>query len=71
MKEGDVVMFKPEGRYGKWFGGKLGTIERVTYNKDGKLYVRVRWLAPVKYFDDYTPVSSFSADKFALFDGVR
>ena len=69
MKIGDIVMFKPEGTYAKWFGGQLGTIERTTYNKEGKLYFRVRWLTPVRYFDDYAPVSSFSADHFMLFDG--
>ena len=71
MKEGDIVMFKPEGTYAKWFGGKLGTIVRITYNKTGKLYYRIHWLEPVLYHDDYTNFSSFSADKFELFDGDR
>ncbi len=71
MKQGDVVMFKPEGTYAKWFGGKLATIVRCTYNKKGKLYFRVRWLAPVRYFDEFTSISSFAADKFVLFDGDK
>ena len=71
MKEGDIVMFKPEGTQAKWFGGKLGTIVRITYNKEGKLYYRIHWLEPVLYYNDYTNFSSFSADKFELFDGGR
>jgi len=70
-KVGDIVMFKPTGKYGKWFGGKLGTIERISYSKNGKLYFRVRWLEPVKYYDEYTPWSEFQADRFEIWDGGR
>jgi hypothetical protein len=71
VKIGDIVMFKPEGRYAKWFGGRLGVVEITTYNKAGDLYFRVRWLEPVQYFDGFAPISSFSADKFVVFDGGR
>ena len=71
VKIGDIVMFKPEGRYAKWFGGRLGVVEITTYNKAGDLYLRVRWIEPVKYHGRTAPVSSFSADKFLVFDGGR
>ncbi len=73
MGIGDVVMFKPEGRYGKWFGGKLATIIKEKKNSKGKLYYRVCWITPVLYHGDYATMSSFSADHFALFStgGLR
>ena len=57
MQVGDLVMFKPEGRYAKWFGGHFANVESVSYAKDGKLHCRVRWLKPVKYFDSFSTIS--------------
>ena len=71
MKEGDLVMFKPEGTYAKSFGGKLAIVESCSYAKDGKLHCRVRWIQPVKYFDKYSTISDFAADRFEIFDGGR
>ena len=71
MKIGDVVMFKPEGHYSKWFGAHLAVVQSCSYNRDGKLYCRVKWIHPVKYFDGYSTISDFCADKFEVFDGGR
>ena len=54
MNVGNLVMFKPEGQYAKWFGGQLGVVESVSYAADGNLHCRVKWLTPVKYFDKTT-----------------
>jgi hypothetical protein len=62
---GDMVMFDPEGgRYAKYFGGSMATIESISYASDGKLHFRVRWLKPVPYFGKMATISDFSADKF-------
>lgn len=68
MDVGNIVMFKPEGTYAKWFGGQLGTVESARYNKKGELYLRVRWMSPVKYHDKYASFSHFAAANFVLFD---
>ena len=62
---GDVVIFKPEGRYSKYFGGRLAIIEHMAYGSDGKLHCRVRWLEPVNYFGRVATVSDFSLDRFS------
>ena len=68
MKVGDLVMFKPEGNYAKWFGGEFAEVESCKYNSDGKLHCRVRWLRPVPYFDKHATISDFGADKFVVYD---
>jgi len=67
VKVGDLVMFKPEGSYAKWFGGKFGKVESCSYAKDGKLHCRVRWLQPVPYFDKFATVSDFGANRFEVY----
>jgi len=70
MKVGDLVMFVDEGSYAKWFYGQMATVESYTARaSDGKAHCRVKWLNPVKYFDKYTCVSDFSADKFEVCGG--
>jgi len=71
MKAGDLVMFKPEGTYAKWFAGKFGIIESLVYSKNGRLYFRVKWLQPVKYGTRNTPFSDFAADRFEVFSESR
>ena len=69
MKVGDLVKFIDEGTYAKWFLYQLGRVESVSGGTDGtraKVYCRVRWLFPVKYFNRYTQISDFSADKFEV-----
>ena len=61
MKVGDVVMFIDEGRYAKWFYGKLGVVEKSTPEKKS---CRVRWIEPVLYHERYATVSDFGWDKF-------
>ena len=64
MKVGDAVMFKPEGTYAEWFGGRLAVIESATYADDGKLYFRVKWIEPVLYFGKMTTISDFCSERF-------
>ena len=66
MITGDLVMFKPEGEYGKWFGGKMAIVTHMSFGSDGKNHCRVKWLNPVKYFEGYATVSDFSCDKFEI-----
>ena len=66
MEINDLVMFKPEGVYAEWFGGKMAIVENVSYCNDGKLHCRVRWLQPVMYFDRCTSVSDFAAERFEV-----
>lgn len=61
MYVGDVVMFVDEGRYAKWFYGKIGIVERSTPDRKS---CRVRWIEPVLYHENYTTVSDFGWDKF-------
>ncbi|HIK67451.1 MAG TPA: hypothetical protein EYF95_05725 [Flavobacteriales bacterium] len=65
MCVGDIVMFIDEGRYAKWFYGKLGIVEQSTERTRS---CRVRWLNPVKYFDSYTPISDFG---WKYFEGYQ
>ena len=64
MKVGDTVMFKPEGRYAKWFGGKIAVVERARINSKGELHLAVAWLHPVPYFDSLARHSHFKATNF-------
>jgi len=67
MNIGDIVMFDDYGRYAKWFFGRFARIVHYTpKGADGRPYCRVEWLTPVKYHDQLTTVSDFSADKFTV-----
>tara|TARA_A100000164_G_C21664697_1_gene656653 strand:- start:278 stop:523 length:246 start_codon:yes stop_codon:yes gene_type:complete len=66
LNVGDLVMFKPEGTYGKWFGGKFAKVTHCSYGSDGKYHCRVKWLNPVLYFDRFATVSDFGQDNFIL-----
>lgn len=66
MKKGDIVMFVDNGRYAKWFWGKLGIAENVVVNHEGKEHCRVKWIEPVKYFDRFAKVSSFKSSSFMI-----
>ena len=66
MKVGDVVMFIDDGRYAKWFWGKLGIAENVVINSGGEEHCRVKWIEPVKYFDRFASVSSFRTSNFMI-----
>ncbi len=61
MQVGEVVMFVGQGRYAKWFYGKLGICEKTTPKKKS---CRVRWLEPVLYHGKYTSVSDFMWKNF-------
>ena len=71
MKIGDVVMFIDEGTYAKWFFGQIATVEVYRINSKGEPYCKVRWLQPVPYHGKLATVSSFSADKFEVFNEGR
>ena len=67
MKVGDAVMFTCKGTYSKWFYGQLAIVESYTEKgSDGKAHCRVRWMNPVRYFDRFTTMSDFCADKFEV-----
>lgn len=67
MEIGNIVMFTDKGTYAKYFFGQLAeVISRSISKSTGKEHVRVKWNAPVKYYDSYATVSDFSADKFTL-----
>lgn len=68
MKIGDIVMFKPEGRYAKWFAGEIGVIKNISVSKSGEKHCRVEWLQPVPYFGKFTSVSDFP---LKCFDGAK
>ena len=61
MHAGDVVMFVDEGRYAKWFYGKIGVVEKSSPEKKS---CRVRWLEPVLYHGRHTSVSDFGWSRF-------
>ena len=65
MKVGDIVMFTDEGRYAKWFYGRLAVCEASTPEKKS---CRVRWLEPVLYYGKYTSVSDFAWARFDSYD---
>jgi hypothetical protein len=70
MKIGDLVMFNDEGRYAKWFYGRLAIAESVSQSKtSGKWHCRVKWLEPVKYHDRHTTVSDFAVSHFEVQHG--
>ena len=64
MKPGDTVMFKPEGRYAKWFGGRIAVVESAKVNSKGELHLAVAWLHPVEYFGKLASHSHFKATNF-------
>ena len=69
MKVGDLVMWTGEGRYARWFFGRLATVTRYTSAADAQndhAHCRVKWVDPVKYHDRYTSVSDFRADNFEV-----
>jgi hypothetical protein len=67
MEIGNIVMFTDEGNYAKYFFGQLAEIVSSSISKStGKEHVRVKWHSPVRYFDRYSTISDFSADKFTL-----
>jgi len=67
MKVGDLVIFKDDGIYAKWFRGKIGFVTGYTAcGGDGKAHCRVRWTHPVEYFDRYTTTSDFAACNFKV-----
>ena len=66
MKIGDLVMFKPSGRYAEWFGGHIATVKSVSRSRSGELHCRVVWMKPVKYYNSYTPMSDFAASRFDI-----
>ncbi len=66
MRAGEVVMFVDEGRYAKWFFGKIGVVEKSTPSKRS---CRVRWLDPVLYHGKYTSVSDFAWKNFDGYQG--
>jgi hypothetical protein len=67
MNIGNIVMFTSNGRYAKYFFGQLAEVVSNSISKTtGKEHVRVKWYLPVKYYDNYTTISDFSADKFTL-----
>lgn len=71
MKVNDLVMFKPEGTYAKWFGGKFAKVESISVGSDGKNHCQVKWISPVKYFNNFVTKSHFSCDKFEVSHGNR
>ena len=68
MKIGDIVMFVDNGRYAKWFYGKLGEVTNYTAvaKSDGLPHCAVRWLQPVEYHGRYTSKSHFKASCFEV-----
>jgi len=66
MKVGDLVMFKDDGTYAKWFRGKIAFVVKV-----GKGHCRVRWIHPVVYFDGFATVSDFSVRNFEVLNESR
>jgi hypothetical protein len=73
MKVGDLAMFIDEGRYAKWFYGRLGIVENTTAppNSSQRGSCRIRWLEPVRYFDGYATVSDFGWDMFEIYNETR
>ena len=74
MKVGDLVMFNDiTNRYASWFYGQFGIVATYTAigRIDGKASCRVRWLTPVKYYQNYTRYSDFSASNFEVYSEDR
>ena len=71
VKVGDLVRFIDEGTYSKWFFSRYARVESITYDACGKGYCRVKWLWPVKYFQQMATISDFSADKFEVCNESR
>jgi len=68
MKVGDLVRFTDKGTYSKWFYCRYAKIESVS---KCKAHLRVRWIFPVKYYDRWTTISDFGADKFEVINEGR
>jgi len=66
MEVGDLVTFIDEGRYAKWFFGKLAVVENVSINVKGEKHCRVKWLHPVEYHGRWTDFSDFNSNKFKV-----
>jgi hypothetical protein len=67
MEIGNIVMFTDDGTYAKYFFGQLAEVVSSSISKSsGKEHVRVKWKFPVKYFDKYSTISDFEANKFTL-----
>ena len=67
MKVGDLVIFKDDGIYAKWFRGKIGFVSSFTARgADGNAHCRVRWIHPVLYHDRHTTTSDFAAHNFEV-----
>jgi hypothetical protein len=66
MKVGDLVTFTDEGRYAKWFFGRMAIVKRVSINTKGEQHCRVKWLNSVKYHDRWTDFSDFNSNKFEV-----
>ena len=68
IKIGDIVMFdNRDSTYTRWFFGKVGRVMNTAHSSTtGRLHVKVKWSAPVKYHDSHTGVSSFEASDFML-----
>ncbi len=68
MKVGDVVMFTDQGRYAKWFYGRIGVITHMSKNKSsGQEHCRVQWVTePVEYHDRMTSYSDFPLAYFEI-----
>ena len=65
MQVGDLVIFKDQGSYAKWFFGALGTVESCGRGKG--THCRVRWLTPIKYFESHATVSDFPVNFFEVY----
>ncbi len=61
VKVGDVVIFVDEGRYSKWFWGKVAKVVAINAG-----FCQVRWLQKVQYHDLYPTVSNFNVDRFEV-----
>ncbi len=68
MRVDDVVMFTDQGRYAKWFFGRIGVITSISKNKrTGEDHCRVQWVtAPVEYHDRLTEYSDFPLAYFEI-----
>ena len=71
MKVGDLVRFIDKGTYSEWFFCRYAKIVEKSVDDSGSAHLRVRWVFPVKYFDRWTTMSDFRADKFEVVNESR
>lgn len=71
MKIGDLVTFVDEGRYARWFFGRMAVVESISINAAGEKHCRVKWLIPVKYHSGWADFSDFQANKFEVHNEDR